>query len=131
MRFEKDLFCCGLLNKILENFNLEIFLFQGIRICVILGAVGTCIGAWVKVLSVAPDRFYITFIGQTIVAISQTFVLSLPARVAAVWFGQNEVSSACSIGVFGNQVNKLFLNILKSRETLISCASHVPSVMSF
>ncbi|KAK7576443.1 hypothetical protein V9T40_012729 [Parthenolecanium corni] len=75
----------------------------GIRISVLLGAVGTCIGAWVKVFSVAPDKFYVTFIGQTIVAISQTFVLSLPARVAAVWFGQNEVSSACSIGVFGNQ----------------------------
>lgn len=71
---------------------------------ILLGAIGTCIGAWIKVFSIAPDRFMITFIGQTIVAASQAFVLSLPARVAAVWFGQNEVSSACSIGVFGNQV---------------------------
>lgn len=30
--------------------------------------------------------------------------MSLPARVAAVWFGPNQVSSACSIGVFGNQL---------------------------
>lgn len=35
------------------------------------------------------------------------FILSLPARVAAVWFGPDQVSSACSIGVFGNQVSLL------------------------
>ena len=57
--------------------------------------------------SIAPDRFLITFIGQTVVAVAQTFILSLPARLAAVWFGQNEVSSACSIGVLGNQVRNI------------------------
>lgn len=85
-------------NQIITN------LLQGIRVAVIMGAVGTCIGAWIKVFSIGQDRFLVTFIGQTVVAVSQTFVLSLPARVAAVWFGQNEVSSACSVGVFGNQV---------------------------
>lgn len=30
--------------------------------------------------------------------------MSLPARVAAVWFGPSQVSSACSLGVFGNQL---------------------------
>lgn len=31
---------------------------------------------------------------------------------AAVWFGPDQVSSACSVGVFGNQVsNNLLLNI--------------------
>lgn len=35
----------------------------------------------------------------------QVFILSLPARLAAVWFGLDQVSSACSIGVFGNQVS--------------------------
>lgn len=82
---------------------------QGIRIAVLLGAAGTCVGAWIKVFSIAPDRFLITFIGQTVVAVAQTFILSLPARLAAVWFGQNEVSSACSIGVLGNQVRKYFV----------------------
>lgn len=37
----------------------------------------------------------------------QVFILSLPARVAAVWFGPDQVSSACSVGVFGNQVRFL------------------------
>lgn len=65
-----------------------------------------------KVLGVHPDLFYVAFIGQSIVAVSQVFILSLPAKLAAVWFGPNQVSSACSIGVFGNQVSvkiKLFL----------------------
>lgn len=70
----------------------------------ICGACGTCIGAWVKTFSVQPDLFWLGFIGQSIVAASQVFILSLPARVAAVWFGPNQVSSACSIGVFGNQL---------------------------
>lgn len=71
----------------------------------ILGAVGTAAGAWIKVFSVYPDRFVVTFLGQTIVAFSQIFVLSVPSRLAAVWFGPEQVSSACSIGVFGNQVS--------------------------
>lgn len=76
----------------------------GLRVAVILGAIGTAIGSWIKVFSVSPNLFWITFIGHTIVAISQTFVLSVPARLAAVWFGPDQVSSACSIGVFGNQL---------------------------
>ena len=43
---------------------------------------------------------------QTVCAVAQLFVLGIPARLAAVWFGPNEVSTATSIGVFGNQVRK-------------------------
>lgn len=35
------------------------------------GAVGTAVGAWIKVFSVDPDMFYVTFIGQSVVACSQ------------------------------------------------------------
>uniref|UniRef100_A0A336KTF1 Choline/ethanolamine transporter FLVCR1 n=1 Tax=Culicoides sonorensis TaxID=179676 RepID=A0A336KTF1_CULSO len=76
----------------------------GLRIIAISGAFGTCLGAWIKTFSVNPELFYVGFIGQSVVAVSQVFILSLPARVAAVWFGPNQVSSACSIGVFGNQL---------------------------
>jgi len=71
----------------------------------VMGAAGTCLGAWIKVLSAVPDRFMITLLGQGLVACSQAFILSLPSRLAAVWFGSTEVSTACSLGVFGNQVN--------------------------
>ena len=45
----------------------------------------------------------------------QVFILSLPARLAAVWFGPDQVSSACSIGVFGNQVSDLNLLFIKKK----------------
>ncbi|KAL5287119.1 hypothetical protein ACFFRR_008205 [Megaselia abdita] len=76
----------------------------GLRITALVGIFGTCIGSWIKVFSVSPDAFFIGFIGQSVVAFSQVFILSLPARVAAVWFGPDQVSSACSVGVFGNQL---------------------------
>ncbi|XP_046430582.1 uncharacterized MFS-type transporter C09D4.1 isoform X1 [Neodiprion virginianus] len=76
----------------------------GLRVAVIIGAIGTATGAWIKVFSVAPDRFLVTFLGHSVVALSQVFVLSVPSRLAAVWFDPDQVSSACSIGVFGNQL---------------------------
>lgn len=44
------------------------------------------------------------FTGQTIIAISQIFILGIPPQLAATWFPADQVSSACAIGVFGNQV---------------------------
>ncbi|XP_077299104.1 histamine transporter [Arctopsyche grandis] len=76
----------------------------GLRVSAILGSFGTMAGSWLKVFSVPRDMFWLGFLGQSVVGISQVFVLNLPARLAAVWFGPNQVSSACSIGVFGNQL---------------------------
>ncbi|XP_015108492.1 uncharacterized MFS-type transporter C09D4.1 [Diachasma alloeum] len=76
----------------------------GLRNAALIGATGTALGSWIKVFSVSPDKFWVTFLGHTIVALSQTFILSVPSRLAAVWFGPDQVSSACSIGVFGNQL---------------------------
>ncbi|XP_050519855.1 feline leukemia virus subgroup C receptor-related protein 2-like isoform X2 [Daktulosphaira vitifoliae] len=70
----------------------------------VVGALGTAIGAWIKVPSADQNRFYLTMIGQLVVASSQVFILNLPPRLSAVWFGPKEVSTACSIGVFGNQL---------------------------
>lgn len=76
----------------------------GLRLTALLGACGNCLGAWIKCASAAPDRFWVTFLGQSIVGTSQIFILGIPPRLAAIWFGPKEVSTACSLGVFGNQV---------------------------
>ena len=44
------------------------------------------------------------FTGQTVIAISQIFILGIPPQLAATWFPSHQVSSACAIGVFGNQL---------------------------
>ncbi|XP_022919007.1 uncharacterized MFS-type transporter C09D4.1-like [Onthophagus taurus] len=76
----------------------------GLRKTVLLGTIGTTIGTWIKVASIRPDLFWVSFLGQSVVALSQVCILSVPARLAAAWFGPTQVSSACSIGVFGNQL---------------------------
>ncbi|XP_015786107.1 uncharacterized MFS-type transporter C09D4.1 [Tetranychus urticae] len=77
---------------------------KGLRFTVLIGSFFTFVGALVKCASVQPDRFWVTMIGQTIVATCNLFVINLPPRIAAVWFGEREVSTATSIGVFGNQL---------------------------
>lgn len=75
----------------------------GLKWSVVIGSGLGCLGSWVKVLSVSPDRFYVTFIGQSLVAFAQTFVLILPGRLAAQWFSARELSTATSLGIFGCQ----------------------------
>ncbi|PIO67986.1 hypothetical protein TELCIR_10250, partial [Teladorsagia circumcincta] len=76
----------------------------GLRMSLLLGATGNALGAWIRMFSAKPDAFWITFVGQSIVGASQMFTLGIPPRLAAVWFGPNEVSTACAAGVFGNQL---------------------------
>ena len=78
---------------------------KGLRIVGILATALNATGAWIKCASVNGDRFAVLMAGQTICAIAQIFILGIPARLAAVWFGPNEVSTATAIGVFGNQVS--------------------------
>lgn len=77
---------------------------KGLRVSLLCGTAIMTAGSWVKVLSASPDRFYVAFIGQALVGIAQIFILGVPARLAAVWFGSRQVSTACALGVFGNQV---------------------------
>ncbi len=77
---------------------------KGLRVVGICATFLNTLGAWIKCASVAHDRFPVLMTGQTICAIAQIFILGIPARLAAVWFGPDEVSTATAIGVFGNQV---------------------------
>ncbi len=77
---------------------------RGLRDVVLIGSAFNCIGAWIKVGSASPNMFPVTFFGQFVCAVADVFVLGIPSYLASVWFGEEEVSTACSIGVLGFQV---------------------------
>ncbi|XP_073098213.1 choline/ethanolamine transporter FLVCR2 isoform X4 [Manis javanica] len=76
----------------------------GLRTIALTGSALNCLGAWVKLGSLKPHLFPVTVLGQVICSVAQVFILGMPSRIASVWFGANEVSTACSIAVFGNQL---------------------------
>lgn len=74
---------------------------MSLRSMCLFSAILTCIGSWIKVCSVAPDRFMVAMLGQIIVALCQIPVSSLPSMLAAHWFGSKEVATATALGCFG------------------------------
>lgn len=75
----------------------------GIRKAVLIGSIGITSGALIKCLSCAENRFYVIILGQIVVSLSEQFIFCIPARVASVWFPDNQVSLATGFGIFGNQ----------------------------
>lgn len=57
----------------------------------LIGGLGTATGTILKVFSVQMDRFWLVLMCQAILAASQTLIISLPSKLAAVWFGPNQV----------------------------------------
>ncbi|KFP22398.1 hypothetical protein Z169_15331, partial [Egretta garzetta] len=77
---------------------------RGLRVIALAGSALNALGAWVKLGSLKPHLFPITVLGQVICSLAQVFILGMPSRIASVWFGAREVSTACSVAVFGNQL---------------------------
>jgi MFS transporter, FLVCR family, feline leukemia virus subgroup C receptor-related protein len=77
---------------------------KGLRLTAYIGALSNFVGAAIKCFSPYSKRFIVTLVGQTVCGISQVFILGLPARVGAVWFGEREIPFATAVGVFGTQV---------------------------
>ncbi|XP_028295813.1 choline/ethanolamine transporter flvcr2b isoform X2 [Gouania willdenowi] len=77
---------------------------KGLRVIALVATGLNCAGTWIKVASAQPNLFPVTFLGQFCCSFAQVFILGMPSRLASVWFGSGEVSTACSIGVFGNQL---------------------------
>ncbi|XP_049625782.1 feline leukemia virus subgroup C receptor-related protein 1 [Suncus etruscus] len=77
---------------------------RGLRLSALLGSGLNCLGAWIKCASVRPHLFGVTMLGQCLCAVAQVFILGLPSRIASVWFGPKEVSTACATAVLGNQL---------------------------
>ncbi|XP_048236654.1 feline leukemia virus subgroup C receptor-related protein 2-like isoform X2 [Haliotis rufescens] len=77
---------------------------KGLRVNNIVGSLLNTMGAWLKVGALGPERFPVLMTGQVLCAMAEVFVVSIPPRLAAVWFGPDQVSTATSLGVFGNQI---------------------------
>lgn len=77
---------------------------KGLRVTALLGAGLNCAGAWLKCASASPGLFMVSMAAQVVCSIAQVFILGLPSRIASVWFGPKEVSTACATAVLGNQV---------------------------
>ncbi|XP_035903393.1 feline leukemia virus subgroup C receptor-related protein 2-like isoform X1 [Anopheles stephensi] len=77
---------------------------KNMRQSAVIGAVGTALGAWIKVFSADPSQFQIVIVGQIVSAVAQVFLLSIPSRLSATWFSPQEASSVCAFGVFGAQL---------------------------
>uniref|UniRef100_H3CA01 FLVCR choline and heme transporter 1 n=1 Tax=Tetraodon nigroviridis TaxID=99883 RepID=H3CA01_TETNG len=77
---------------------------RGLRLTALLGAGLNCAGAWLKCASVSRELFGVTLAAQVVCSVGQVFILGLPSRIASVWFGPREVSTACATAVLGNQL---------------------------
>ncbi|BET02743.1 Major Facilitator Superfamily [Nesidiocoris tenuis] len=75
----------------------------GLRGTLLLCATLNAIGSLLKAYAIGKGDFALQFVGQTSVGICQALVIAAPPRIASVWFGPSEVSTASSIGVLGFQ----------------------------
>ncbi|KAK7863994.1 hypothetical protein R5R35_000102 [Gryllus longicercus] len=76
----------------------------GLRKGLLVGVALMAVGTWIKCGSAEPSRYAVTLTGQTFVGMSQAFLLSVPPHIASTWFGSDEVSTACSLGILGLQL---------------------------
>ncbi|KAK4879448.1 hypothetical protein RN001_007594 [Aquatica leii] len=76
----------------------------GCRKSAIISGIGICVATWIKVVSVSPDKFWLVIFAQAVLAIFQSPMFNMPPKIAANWFGPDEVSMACSMGLTGTQV---------------------------
>lgn len=81
-----------------------VFERTGLRKALILGSWGTSFGAVIKIFACHRDRFSVLMLGQTLAAISQSLILSVPPQLASAWFPDDQVSLANGLGVLGNQL---------------------------
>ncbi|CAG9821941.1 unnamed protein product [Phaedon cochleariae] len=89
---------------LIEKFNL--------KVTAVVSTGFTLAGTVVKLFCSDPSRFYIVLIGQGLCAVGQVYLLSIPSKFASVWFGADQVSTACAIAVLGTQLGAAIGSIL-------------------
>ena len=70
---------------------------------VIFGSSINAVGAVIRIIgavacSDVKTKFIVVFIGQMLAACTQPLVLSMPTKLAALWFGEHERTVANTIG---------------------------------
>ncbi|XP_065066476.1 uncharacterized MFS-type transporter C09D4.1-like [Rhopilema esculentum] len=74
----------------------------GLRFTIIVGALLNAMGSCLRAIGANRDGFPLAFLGNTSAALAQCFILFVPPRLAAVWFGDHERATASAIGVLMN-----------------------------
>ncbi|CAO3655763.1 unnamed protein product [Mucor hiemalis] len=79
---------------------------NGLQRGIMIGATLNAIAAGVRWLGATPSLFgfVVLFFGQTIAAVAQVFMLSIPPRLAVAWFPEREINVATSIAVSANNL---------------------------
>ncbi|KAF1797742.1 major facilitator superfamily domain-containing protein [Mucor lusitanicus] len=79
---------------------------NGLRRGILIGACLNAVAGGIRWLGAIPSMygFAILFLGQTIAAIAQVFMLSIPPQLAVAWFPENEINVATSIAVSANNL---------------------------
>ena len=83
---------------------------KGIVIPVYIASVTMILGAWIRIL--VNTNFYFVIGGQVLMAIGQPFMLSAPAKLAALWFGDNERALATILGSLASPIGAVIGFIL-------------------
>ncbi|RUS17842.1 major facilitator superfamily domain-containing protein [Endogone sp. FLAS-F59071] len=76
----------------------------GLRRGVMIGAVLNTFGAGLRYLGAVPSftGFAVLFVGQTVAALAQVFIIGVPPRLAVAWFEADEINFATAIAVTAN-----------------------------
>eukprot|EP00058_Branchiostoma_floridae_P023403 XP_002608893.1 hypothetical protein BRAFLDRAFT_85549 [Branchiostoma floridae] len=89
----------------------------GLRPGVILAAWLNLVGAIIRLISAIPSipepaRFPVVITGQTLTALAQPFILEAPAKLAQLWFAENQRATANMIGSMSNPIGLLLANVI-------------------
>ncbi|XP_042896550.1 choline/ethanolamine transporter flvcr2a-like [Parasteatoda tepidariorum] len=75
-----------------------------LRKTVILGSLFNTIGCALQFCGLKPNGFPFVLLSTFVCSLSNLILIGIPPFVATKWFPSNELSRACAVGVFGNQL---------------------------
>ncbi len=81
----------------------SIFLSKfGLKKCILVAAALNGVGTCLRYAGSGRTKFLLVAVGQALAALGSGFILQIPPKLAAVWFGEKERATATSIGVLMN-----------------------------